>query len=188
MMTLAREAFAIATPKSESRAQRFQVFFNQHQGRVYALALRFCGDAAAAEDIAQAVFVKIYDKLHTFRGDAEATTWLYRIVHNSCLDHHRRAGVRRRLAAAQPGTWTDGHQDEAATPELEMQQAQRRARVHAAIADLDPKYRMVVLLKYLEGMTYKEIAETLGWNLGTVASRLSRAHEALARKLKKERP
>jgi RNA polymerase sigma-70 factor (ECF subfamily) len=114
-----------------------------------------------------------------FRGDSAFTTWLYRLVVNACIDEQRK---RRRFLPFGESTPMSRIEDR-------RPQEKRYARlevadsVQAAIQKLTPKLRLPILLKYVEGLSYDEIAEVLGCSKGTVASRLNRGHQSLARKL-----
>ena len=111
-------------------------------------------------------------------GESAFSTWIYRLVVNSCLDHKRQAwraipiGAELLSVLRAPGDSLD------AVLETEM-----RARVRSAVEKLTPDLRMVTVLRYTEGLSYEQIAEVLGCSPGTVASRLSRAHKALERRL-----
>jgi len=150
--------------------------FDVYRDRVYALALRFLkGDAAAAQDVTQEVFVKVFRAAPTFRAEARLSTWIHRIAANACMDELRR---RRRLLffgdlpdALHPTTSPDG------TP------GALRDEVVAAVDRLPPAMRITVLLRYFEDLPYDEIARALACTTGTVASRLHRAHALLAREL-----
>ena len=157
----------------------FQELFEAHKDRVYSIALHFSNDEALAKDIAQQVFLKLFTRIKQFRGQSEFTTWLYRIVANTCMDEQRKQKrfipfgdeVEVNVMSAQ-GSQEDDY--------LRRQVADS---VRAAIAELTPKLRLPILLKYVEGLSYDEIARTLGCSTGTVGSRLNRGHKILARKL-----
>jgi RNA polymerase sigma-70 factor (ECF subfamily) len=132
-----------------------------------------------AKDISQQVFLKLFTGIHQFRYDSEFTTWLYRIVVNACVDEQRK---RKRFVPFAQGVEVKnliarGSQEE------NFSKRQVANSVQTAIAALSPKLRLPILLKYVEGLSYEEIAETLGCSIGTVSSRLNRGHKALARKL-----
>ena len=145
------------------------------QGRVYNFAVRASGSPTAAEDITQRVLMKMVRDVVSFRAEASFTSWLYRMVVNEWIDERRR--LKRlvylpvesftRLRSA----WLDPGQAAA--------RDQREDAVLAAVSALDPKLRAVVLLRYLEEMSYEEVAAALDCSMGTVASRLSRAHARL---------
>ncbi|MBA3854609.1 MAG: hypothetical protein C0503_09345, partial [Gemmatimonas sp.] len=139
----------------------------------YGVALHFLkGDDAAAQDATQEVFVRFFQSAQRFRADARLSTYLYRAVANACVDELRR---RRRFVFV--GDMPEPlHPRRAASvgEDVELQRA-----IHA----LSPKLRMVVLLRYYDDLSYDEMADALGVSAGTVASRLSRAHAALAQRL-----
>src|SRR5262245_56239903 len=157
-----------------------RVIFEAYKDKVYSLSLcYFNGDVAAAKDLTQEVFIKLLTRLEQFRGDAEFTTWLYRVVANACLDERRK---RRRWSSLEDAVEV-GHM--VVRKSLETMQLQREMadRVRSAVADLKPKLRIAILLKYFDDLSYEEIANVLGCSVGTVASRLNRGHRLLARKL-----
>ncbi len=137
-------------------------------------------DAAAASDITQQVFLKLMTGIGQFRGEAEFSTWLYRLVANACMDAGRRQKARvffsddRRMEAVAG----EGSQEEA------YARKQMAASVRAAVAALPPKFRMAVLLRYFEDLSYEQMAEALHCSIGTVASRLSRGHRILGERLR----
>ena len=157
--------------------------------RVFNLAFRMLGNAEDAHDAAQDAFLRVYDALPRFRGDATFSTWLYRIVVNVCHDELNRRKRR-------PPTLTElepAHDDDLPTPtELlttgetaeDAVLRQERGRVlHAAIAGLPMPFREVLVLYDLQGFSYEEIAGILRVNLGTVKSRLNRARNYLREKI-----
>jgi RNA polymerase sigma-70 factor (ECF subfamily) len=149
--------------------------FERYRDRVYSIALHYLkGDDAAAKDVTQEVFVRVFRAAPSFRADARLSTWLYRIVVNACIDELRR---RRRVVLfgdLPPAI-------EPAAPPAEP--AELTGEVAAALQRLSPKLRLVVLLRHFDDLSYEEIAQALGCSPGTVASRLNRAHGALARQL-----
>ncbi|HEY6660712.1 MAG TPA: sigma-70 family RNA polymerase sigma factor [Pyrinomonadaceae bacterium] len=158
----------------------FQLLFETYKDKVFSIAVYSSGgDRAVADDVTQQIFLKLFTAIRQFRGDSEFTTWLYRLVVNACLDERRR---RRRLlpwgetvAMRNPG---DKKPQEKQYARLEVQEA-----VQAAIGELKPKFRLPILLKYIEGLSYDEIASVMGCSKGTVASRLNRGHSQLAKRL-----
>jgi RNA polymerase sigma-70 factor (ECF subfamily) len=158
----------------------FQVLFQTYKDKVFSIAVYSSGgDRAVADDVTQQIFLKLFTAIRQFRGDSEFSTWLYRLVVNACHDEHRR---RRRLlpwgdtvAMRNPG---DKKPQEKQYARLEVAEA-----VQKAIAELKPKFRLPILLKYIEGLSYEEIASVMGCSKGTVASRLNRGHSQLAKRL-----
>jgi len=157
----------------------FRLLFEAHRDRVYSIALRYCGDESAAMDIAQETFLKLLSSIGDFRGGASFESWLYRIVVNRCLDHQRRG---RRLLPFFEGL-VDLLRAPAESALEELLHAERTQDVQKMVGTLPPEQRIVVVLRYTEGLAYEEIAEILGCSVGTVASRLNRAHKALERRL-----
>ena len=158
----------------------FQLLFETYKDKVFSIAVYSSGgDRATADDVTQQIFLKLFTAIRQFRGDSEFTTWLYRLVVNACLDERRR---RRRLlpwgeTVAVRNT-SDKKPQEKQFARLEVQEA-----VQAAIGQLKPKFRLPILLKYIEGLSYDEIATVMGCSKGTVASRLNRGHSQLAKRL-----
>jgi RNA polymerase sigma-70 factor, ECF subfamily len=159
--------------------EAFRVLFETHKDRVYSIALRYSGDSAAAMDIAQDTFLKLMSAIQNFHGSASFDSWLYRIVVNACLDYKR---TSRRAVP-----FLDGLFDAVVAPAesvlSRLVRAEREQTVQEIVARLAPEQRIVVVLRYTEGLSYDEIAEIVGCSPGTVASRLNRAHKILERRL-----
>ena len=158
----------------------FQLLFETYKDKVFSIAVYSSGgDRSVADDVTQQIFLKLFTAIRQFRGDSEFTTWLYRLVVNACLDERRR---RRRLLP-----W--GETVAMRNPSEKKPQEKQYARleiaeaVQEAIGELKPKFRLPILLKYIEGLSYEEIASVMGCSKGTVASRLNRGHSQLAKRL-----
>lgn len=157
----------------------FRRLFERHRDTVYTIALHFSGDEAAARDIAQQVFVKLFTTIGTFRGDSSFSTWLYRVVANTCADERKR-GRRFVPLAEESGVMEMPAQGSQEDGYLRREIAES---VRGAVAALSPKLRLAIVLRYVDGLSYDEIADALGCSAGTVASRLNRGHKELARRL-----
>ena len=156
-----------------------RLLFEAYKDRVFSIAVySLAGDEAAAGDVTQQIFLKLMTRIGQFRGDSEFSTWLYRMVINSCHDEQRK---RRRFL---PLTTVESTRAKQASPEKKYARDERDQTIRAAISELKPKMRMPILLKYVEGFSYEEIAQVLGCSKGTVASRLNRGHKALAKRLR----
>ncbi|MHB0939186.1 MAG: sigma-70 family RNA polymerase sigma factor [Armatimonadota bacterium] len=160
--------------------------------RVYNLAYRMIGNAEDAQDAAQEAFLRIYDALPKFRGDASFSTWMHRIVVNVC--HDEMARKRRRpptLTEITPEDGDGGAPAEQATTGETAEDAvlrqERRQALHQAITALPPPFREVLVLYDLQGFSYDEISQILRVNIGTVKSRLNRARNLLREKIRGER-
>ena len=157
----------------------FQMLFEAYKDRVYSIALHYSGNTDMAGDVTQQVFLKLFTRMEQFRQDAEFTTWLYRIVANTCIDEQR--SRKRFIPLSNEAEVRDmpargSQEDKYIRREVAMS-------VREAISQLRPKLRMPILLKYVEGLSYEEIGQALGCSKGTVASRLNRGHKILAEKL-----
>ena len=158
----------------------FRALYEAYKDKVYSIALHFFhGDEAAASDATQQVFLKLMHSIAQFRGDSEFTTWLYRLVVNACMDGARRAKPQRLEAA---GFEVDGLAGPD-SPERDLAQQQRARSVRAALSAMPVKFRLPILLRYFEELSYSEMAAALNCSMGTVASRLNRGHKMLAGKL-----
>ena len=158
----------------------FQLLFETYKDKVFSIAVYSSGgDRAVADDVTQQIFLKLFTAIRQFRGESEFTTWLYRLVVNACLDERRR---RRRLL---PGGETVAMRNPSDKKPQEKQYARLEIAeaVREAIGELKPKFRLPILLKYIEGLSYEEIASVMGCSKGTVASRLNRGHSQLAKRL-----
>ncbi len=158
----------------------FGLLFDSYKDKVFSIAVySFGGDQTAASDASQQVFLKLMTNIGQFRGDSAFTTWLYRLVVNTCIDEQRK---RRRFLPFGESI-PMGKVEDRKWPEKHYAQREVADCVAAAIKELKPKWRLPILLKYVEGLSYEEIAGILSCSKGTVASRLNRGHQALARKL-----
>lgn len=168
----------------------FRELYELYKDRVYNVCYRITGNPADALDASQETFGILFRKVSSFRFESRFSSWVYRIAVNASIDLKRRAASRRQAsleslqAAGDNGARPLQFTDEAA--EAPMATASRHEledEVQAAITRLSPKMRTITVLRYLEALSYEEISEALGVSLGTVKSRLSRAHDALDREL-----
>ena len=160
----------------------FKSLYDRYRDRIYNLVFYSIGDEAGAEDVLQVVFVKVFRGLPQFRFEAGFATWIYRITINECLNQQRGRGVQHIPLEALLGS--DEEMNRAATADLLHADRERSEIIYRAIMELSPKLRTVVALKYLEGLTYDEIASVLECSPGTVASRLNRALRELEARLR----
>lgn len=171
---------ACREPGAEGFEAAFEQLFARYRERVYAIAYRVVGNAVDAMDVVQESFALLFRKLHAFRGGSLFSTWLFRIVVNCSIDHRRkRDGSGRVRAMSLEAVEGIDPVDESPSPESQAQSLELGGQVQQAISLLSPKLRAILALRYLEDMSYDELAATLGLSLGTVKSRLARAHLAL---------
>ena len=166
-------------PDSEGFEAAFEVLFKRYHERIYAIAFRVAGNQADAMDIVQESFALLFKKLGSFRGKSLFSTWLFRIVVNCSIDHRRRnRGINVPIQIEDPAA-ADQMSDESIGPPDSAVIHEVGDQVQLAISYLSPKLRAVLALRYLEEMSYEELAVTLEVSLGTVKSRIARAHLAL---------
>jgi RNA polymerase sigma-70 factor (ECF subfamily) len=151
---------------------------------VYALILRMVHDAEQAEDLAQEVFVKAYRHLASYDPRRKFASWLFKVAHNSTIDHLRRSQLDTvPLAAEQEdggGLLAVLADTSAESPAAAAERRDMARALERAIARLRPEYREAVVLRYVEGLAYQEICEVLGLPVGTVKTNLHRARKELA--------
>jgi RNA polymerase sigma-70 factor, ECF subfamily len=160
--------------------------YSRYADRVVTLCFYTLGSRTAAEDAMQSVFLKAFRGLAEFRGQSEFRTWLFRIAINHCNDE-----LRMRSAQYVPLESIMGSDREIASrlsPDEEHESRQTELIVARALRELSPKLRSVAILRYIEDLSYEEIAAVLNCSKGTVASRLNRALTDLERILRPLRP
>jgi RNA polymerase sigma-70 factor (ECF subfamily) len=168
----------------------FELLVAKYQRRILRLIARFIRDPAEVEDLAQDTFMRAYRAIAQFRGDSAFYTWLYRIAVNtakkSLADGKRDRVIAQTDTENEDGeTFADGEQlTDDATPEAEMASRQIAEAVNAAVEDLPEELRQAITLREVEGLSYEEIAELMQCPIGTVRSRIFRAREAIAERLK----
>jgi RNA polymerase sigma-70 factor (ECF subfamily) len=156
----------------------FRAIYDAHKDKVYSIALYFFrGDAATASDVTQQVFLKLITEFNRYRGDSALSTYIYRLVVNTCIDIARARKLRAvpiERSVAESMAAGGGSQEE------NMANQQLAASIQNAVSALPPKFRLAILLRYFEDLSYEEMAKALNCSMGTVASRLSRGHRILA--------
>ncbi|HYI93331.1 MAG TPA: sigma-70 family RNA polymerase sigma factor [Bryobacteraceae bacterium] len=158
----------------------FRVLYDIYKDKVYSIALYFFhGNVATASDVTQQVFLKLMTDFQHFRGDSAFSTWLYRLVVNTCIDTERR-GKRHPAQIDQTLLETIAAEG---SHEQDLAQRQIASSIRDAISSLPQKFRLAILLRYFEDLSYQEMASALNCSMGTVSSRLSRGHKLLAGKL-----
>ena len=161
--------------------EALRALYEAYTDKVYSIAFYyFHGDAAAASDVTQQVFLKLIGGIARYRGDSAFSTWLYRIVVNACVDRSR----RHRAEVPVPDTaLLDGIPDAVMSNEELFARGEVARSVQDAIATLPPKLRIAILMRYFDELSYTDMAAALNCSIGTVSSRLSRGHRLLARRL-----
>ncbi|TXD38536.1 sigma-70 family RNA polymerase sigma factor [Lujinxingia vulgaris] len=173
---------ALASRAVEGDFAAFEKIVERHRDKAYRLALSLTKSEADAQDVVQEAFINIYRKLDTFAGDAQLSSWMYRIVVNAALMRLRKTRRRAEVsvddvsdpanleqsAPGEPAGWRVRGDEAAENREL-------REQILAAIDQLDPKYQAAFLLREIEGLSLDEIATVLELSTGAVKTRLHRA-------------
>jgi RNA polymerase sigma-70 factor (ECF subfamily) len=159
--------------------ESFGVLVERYQKRVFAVVYGLVHDADEAQDLTQESFIRAYHAIENFRGASRFYTWIYRITVNLCMDHFRKEGAERSRLSAEQSMEFDP-----LTPDLVAAQREMSQAVHQAIRALPVDQRTVIVLRELEGLSYKEIAQVVGSSMGTVMSRLFYARKRLRELLK----
>ncbi len=183
-------ALARAAAGGDSRA--FDLLVRRHGDPIFNLVVRMVSDQHLALDLTLDSFLRAYRALPSFRGESTFATWLHRIAVNVCHNaRQRRRRMRLVEGAALAPASLDGDRKPNDPPDLTLEPQERLAReeresaVRAAIDSLEEEYRVVVVMRDLNGLSYEEIAEALDWPIGTVRSRLHRARLLLRQRLKR---
>jgi RNA polymerase sigma-70 factor (ECF subfamily) len=163
------------------REAAFEELVRRYQRPIASYVYRMVGDYDAALDLTQEVFIKVYNSLSRYRSEFKFSTWIYKIAHNTAIDHLRRHTVRDQIMTADG----DGPRSEIAiesrrlTPEQESEREERRSEIESVVQSLPAAYRELIVLRHSHDLSYDEIAEVTGLPLGTVKNRLFRAREAM---------
>lgn len=166
-----------------TRREAMGVLYERFRSRVYNVALRIVGSHDTAADVLQDVFVLLFRKIHRFKARAVFASWIYRITVNASLDQLRRQRRSPRCAGTASILEAGDDRPDISSPEHHAILRDLEMHVQEALQELSERLRIVVVLRYLEGLSYAEIAEILDCSIGTVKSRLNRAHTALRREL-----
>ena len=169
--------------------QAFELLVSKYQRKLARLLSRFIRDATEVEDVTQEAFIKAYRALPTFRGDSAFYTWLYRIgintAKNDLVAMGRRAPTTTEIDSEEAEGFEDGDQlRDLNTPENEMMSRQVAETVNQTLETLPEELRSAITLREIEGLSYEDIANIMNCPIGTVRSRIFRAREAIAAKLR----
>jgi RNA polymerase sigma-70 factor (ECF subfamily) len=176
------------------RAQRgdkkaFELLVVKYQRKLARLLSRFIRDASEVEDVTQEAFIKAYRALPSFRGDSAFYTWLYRIGINTAKNYLVSLGRRAPTVTGVDSDEAEGIEEgdqlrDLNTPENQMMSRQLAETVNQALQELPEELRTAITLREIDGMSYEEIAQIMNCPIGTVRSRIFRAREAIAERLR----
>lgn len=168
----------------------FRQLYDQYKDRVYNVCYRISGNATDALDSSQETFGIMFRKIGEFRFESKFSSWVYRIAVNASIDMKRRANTRwlasldnEREAGERESQRSEIHDERIEMPVAAASRHELEEEIQLAISRLSPKMRAITVLRYVESLSYDEIADALQISIGTVKSRLSRAHQALDREL-----
>ncbi len=148
----------------------------RYQTRLYNAVIRLVDHPEDAADVVQDAFLNAYQSLHSFKGDAEFFTWLYRIAFNTAISMKRKKRAAISLDSGASEASIDPHDpSEYIKPGAVLERSEEEIRLQEALTRLSPEHRDVLIFKDIEGMKYEEIADLLGVPIGTIRSRLHRA-------------
>ncbi|HET6382224.1 MAG TPA: sigma-70 family RNA polymerase sigma factor [Armatimonadota bacterium] len=190
MIKASAQPLSGAANADRTLAEQFDQIVLAYEKRVYNVAFRMLGDYDDAADVTQEAFIKAYRAYGRFRGDSSVYTWLYRIVTNCCKNRLKDRDRAGRYGIDSLETLRDDDTSEQMqipdwryAPEPALERQELREQVHEAIQSLPPDYRIVIILRDLQGLTYKEISSIVGVPLETVKTRIFRGRAALRGRL-----
>ena len=179
-----------ASQSSDTNGE-FEQIVERYHGKVFQLVYRYTGDYEEACDLTQDTFVRAFNAWGEFRGDSQVYTWLYRIALNLCHNQQKRIVRRNRMERWSLDTSPDDDfeggrgpievADERALPLARLESDEMRLRLREALLQLPENYRVVIVLRDIEGLTYDEIARVTDSTLEAIKSRLFRARQTLRR-------
>ncbi len=175
--------FALAQMATSGDMGAFEEIYRRHHRRVYSICLRMLQNTSEAEDLTQDVFIQLYRKIGSFRGDSAFTTWLHRMTVNQVLMHFRKRTVKFEKTTEEGET---PDQIVSGTGNPHKMQIVDKIALDNAIAQLPDGYKSVFVLHDVEGFEHEEVAKILGCSVGTSKSQLHKARLKLQKLLKKK--
>lgn len=159
----------------------FEELVRRYQRPIAAYVYRMVGDYESALDLTQEIFIKVYNSLRRYRSEFKFSTWIYKIAHNSAVDHLRRSTTREQslISGPEDDQFELPLESNRPNPEQESERKERRIEIESVVRGLPASYRELVILRHSQDLTYEEIVEVTGLPLGTVKNRLFRAREMM---------
>lgn len=188
----AKEIQSLIAQAKTGDLEAFEAVYRYHSRDVYTMAMRMVNSPDIAEEVTQEVFISVYKNIHRFEFQSAFTTWLYRITSRRVADYFRKNKKHFTNTVPMPSVEDGGQVFEAEDPkpvpsEVALQN-EKRELIEQMIHTLNPKHSSILFLRYSKMMSYDEISEVLQCRIGTVKSRLNRAHKMLEEKLRKVLP
>lgn len=171
----------------------FEKFVENYQKDIYNLALKYTSNQEDASDITQEVLLRILRKIDTFKGNSKLSTWVYRITVNYCKDYISKHRKIQNVSIDKPVENSDGVlymdiEDPEKNPLEVVEETEQKQLLHKCIAMLDSDQREIIILRYINELSYDEIEQILKIPEGTIKSRLNRGRKKLAKLLKEQEP
>ena len=165
----------------------FNKLIVKYEKNAFAMALRYLGDYDDASDVTQDALIKVYKNISKFRFDSSFTTWLYRIVINTCKDFLKKRNSKK-IVSIEENQNEYLNINEKESPEKVAEANEVKSKVHKALDKINEDYRLSIVLKDIQGFTYYEISDILEIPIGTVRSRISRGRAELKKELLRQNP
>lgn len=167
-------------------ADAFEKIISEYQNVVYSVAYRYADNAEDAADMSQEIFLKMFRNINTFQFKSKLSTWIYRVATNTCIDLVKKTKNGRNTYSIDDGYEnSDGETkfneiaDDSSQPDIAVENGEIRDVINMAISRLSDDYRLVIILRDIQGLSYDEISEIVGCSVGTVKSRISRGRKNL---------
>lgn len=167
-------------------ASAFEKIIAEYQNVVYSIAYRYAENSEDAADMSQEIFIKMFRNINTFQFKSKLSTWIYRVATNTCIDLVKKTKNDRNTYSIDDGYEnSDGETkyseiaDDSSRPDVALEEGEVRDVINMAISRLNEDYRLVIILRDIQGLSYDEISEIVGCSVGTVKSRISRGRKNL---------
>jgi RNA polymerase sigma-70 factor (ECF subfamily) len=159
----------------------FEELVRRYQRPISAYVYRMVGNYESALDLTQEIFIKVYSSLQRYRSEFKFSTWIYKIAHNAAIDHLRRTATREQSLVMGPENdqFDLPLESKRPSPEQESERKERRGEIESVVRALPSNYRELIILRHSQDLSYEEIVEVTGLQLGTVKNRLFRAREMM---------
>lgn len=168
----------------QGHVESFEILIKSYEKRAFNIAYRMLGNMEDANDATQEAFIKVFKNMSKFKGDSSFSTWLYRIVTNTCLDIIRKNKNKKVVSYDNTKKTDDGEikiefEDEKNNTEEIIEKKLENEFIHECINSLGKDHRAVIVLRDINGFTYKEMTKVLKCSEGTIKSRINRARKSL---------
>ena len=161
----------------------WEQIITRYKKKVFGIAYKFTGRFEEAEDLTQEVFFKVFKALHSYKKEQDFSWWLVSISRNACIDYYRSVKRERKIVSSDVNDLKN-FKFQGLTPQGNMEAAERSSALRQSLSELPDDLRRVLILRDLQGLSYKEIADALHLAEGTVKSRIHRGRAELADKIK----